>query len=162
MLHKGGPASHQGVLVVQAQAEQHTQQAEMHVHLLQEANASLASERSTLLQRAVTAERALGTEREALVHRALTAEQATCALMEQHARDTAASSGSQSEPISYFPPHDITAQQGSEMCTGVLAWVRCREPPGPTNMWRTVSLDCACTVSRPESECVTVMCRHRL
>lgn len=83
-------------MMAQAQAEQHAQQAEMHVHLLQEANASLASERSMLLQRAVTAERALGTEREALVHRALTAEQATCALMEQHARDTTASSGSQS------------------------------------------------------------------
>ena len=42
-------------------------------------------------QRAITAEKALGSEREALVHRALTAEQATCALMEQHARDSAAS-----------------------------------------------------------------------
>ena len=42
-------------------------------------------------QRAITAENALGAEREALVHRALTAEQATCALMEQHARDSAAS-----------------------------------------------------------------------
>ena len=42
-------------------------------------------------QRAITAEKALGAEREALVHRALTAEQATCALMEQHARDSAAS-----------------------------------------------------------------------
>ena len=43
------------------------------------------------MQRAITAEKALGAEREALVHRALTAEQATCALMEQHARDSAAS-----------------------------------------------------------------------
>ena len=42
------------------------------------------------VQRAITAENALGAEREALVHRALTAEQATCALMEQHARDSAA------------------------------------------------------------------------
>ena len=42
------------------------------------------------VQRAITAEKALGAEREALVHRALTAEQATCALMEQHARDSAA------------------------------------------------------------------------
>ena len=42
-------------------------------------------------QRAITAEKALGSEREALVHRALTAEQATCALMEQQARDSAAS-----------------------------------------------------------------------
>ena len=30
--------------------EQHAQQAEMHVHLLQEANASLADERAALLQ----------------------------------------------------------------------------------------------------------------
>ena len=106
------------VMVVQAQAEQHAQQAEMHVHLLQEANASLASERSSLLQRAVTAERALGTEREALVHRALTAEQATCALMEQHARDTAASSGSQSAPACPLLLYQITAQQGTGMYTG--------------------------------------------
>lgn len=78
----------------QAQAEQHAQQAEMHVHLLQEANAALAAERGALLQRAVEAERALGSEREALVHRALTAERATCALMEQHARDAEASRAS--------------------------------------------------------------------
>jgi len=85
--------------MMQAQAEQHAQQAEMHVHLLQEANASLAEERNALLQRAMTAERALGSEREALVHRALTAEKATCALMEQHARDIAASSKSSSVSI---------------------------------------------------------------
>ena len=96
-----------GVLLAQAQAERHAQQAEMHVHLLQEANASLASERSTLLQRAVTAERALGTEREALVHRALTAEQATCALMEQHARDSAPSSGAQSAPTGHVMLHQM-------------------------------------------------------
>ena len=79
---------------MQAQAEQHAQQAEMHVHLLQEAKAALAAERGALLQRAVEAERALGSEREALVHRALTAERATCALMEQHARDAEASRAS--------------------------------------------------------------------
>lgn len=84
---------------MQAQAEQHAQQAEMHVHLLQEANAQLAAEQGDLLQRAVTAERALGSEREALVHRALTAEQATCALMEQHARDAAASSEHHVTPV---------------------------------------------------------------
>ena len=50
----------------------------------------LLTRRSHAAQRAITAEKALGSEREALVHRALAAEQATCALMEQHARDSAA------------------------------------------------------------------------
>ena len=117
--------------MAQAQAEQHAQQAEMHVHLLQEANASLASERSTLLQRAVTAERALGAEREALVHRALTAEQATCALMEQHARDAAASSRSWSTPVRFFPA-SAWVRSTSESCT-VRAPVR------------GLQLICACT-----------------
>ena len=37
-------------MLLQARMEQHAQQAEMHVQLLQEANASLADERAALLQ----------------------------------------------------------------------------------------------------------------